>query len=378
MTGHLVGTLARRGVEAAREHLQDPNETMTKLPGWGIALLSITILSFAFFASSIEYTIRLVMGHLAMVEHPETTVEVQLFEPASKEDLKIAQNLVDCGFIESSAITEPTIVTKVKPITSSIRRTKRHITAIGGGKARWRGLAIFILYALCAGISRTFLQALLRVVPFGCVLADVAAGLLTARLHCAWTHQVISMPSTKTFRERMITRAQWRELMMPTTFSHAAHSISYLAIRQMYIVSVQAAEMLRAEKTANWIVVCVAFIPTIVGASVLGLFIMLPAYVALVRKEASLLAPEEETIVAMDRTFGGKLTYIGQKLNFVDAWNSFTWEARRRLVKLYIKFFFIMVLLVFTFSHIVALELFLMVGDNAMDIVKGVHQHMSL
>jgi len=233
---------------------------------------------------------------------------------------------------------------------------------------------------LVFNITRALLRIPFRIAPFGigCVLGDVSAGLLAARLHCAWTHKVISMPSSKTLRERMVTRAQWRELMAPTAISVAAHSTSRFAIRHMFIVSAQAADMLRIQKASNWIVVSVAVIPTLIGASVLGLFVMFPAYVALVRKEASLLDPEEETIVSMDRTFGGRLSYIGDKLNFADAWNSFNWEGRKRVLKLYAKFAIIMGVLIVAFAHILALEFLLVAGDNAKDIVNGVKAHASL
>jgi hypothetical protein len=383
MTAHLVGTLARRGVEAAHAHMQqpDPEKIFQKLPGWGLALMGVTFLLFAFFSSSIEYIIRLVYAHLAIVEQPETTIEVHVYQPASTEDAKIVQNLVEAGLVEESALNpEPCVTEKRNAITSSLRRTKNHITSIAGPKARWRGLPIFILYAFTVGVSGWILEKPLRleVLPFGHVLVDILVGIFAARIHCAWTHKVISMPSDKKLKERMVSRAQWSELVVPTALSAGAHGICFEAIKTMHFASLEACKMLQAQKVSNWLIFLVAVIPTLIGAVVLALFILLPAYVSLVRKEASLLSPEEETIVPMDRTFGGRLMHIGDKLNVRDAWNSFTWEARRRLVKLYVKFFFVMVALVIVFAHVFALEFLLVAGDQAKDIIKDIHKHISL
>jgi hypothetical protein len=92
--------------------------------------------------------------------------------------------------------------------------------------------------------------------------------------------------------------------------------------------------------------------------------------------EASLLSPEEETIVPMDRTFGGRIPYIGATLNVGDAWASFTWEARVRLVKHYVKFFFVMVAMTIVFVHLLALEFFAAAGADAKDIIKNIHEHI--
>lgn len=374
-----MGSLARRGVEMVHTAVKDEDteKLIREISPWSVALIVVTAGLFMLITSSMEYTIRLVFGHLAMVEHPDTTVEVEIYEPVSKEDLKVTQNLVDAGLIEASDISEPTFVAKTKPITSSIRRTKRHITNIAGKKAQWRGLGIFILYTILYNFARGLLRMPLRVIPFGCVLADVGAGILAARLHCAWTHKVISMPSSKTLRERMVSRVQWRELMVPTAISVGAHSSSRLAIRHMYLFSVQGAAMLDAQKAPKWIIAAVAVLPTLIGAAVLGIFVMFPAYVALVRKEASLLDPEEETIVAMDRTFGGRLSHIGDKLNFAEAWNSFSWEARVRVVKLYAKLVAVMAVPMFVGGFIIAIEMMVAAGPNAEKIIKGIQDHIN-
>lgn len=385
MTGHLVGSLARRGVEAANDHYhrhgppQWVKDNVHKLSGWGIALMVFTVIAFTIGSSSVEYIIRLVYAHLAMVETPETTVEVHVYQQASAEDQKIVQNLVEAGLIEDTGISEePAIIEKKNAITSSFKRTRNHITSIAGYKAKWRGLPIFVLYVAVVSVSGWVLRKPLRleILPFSNVLVDVLASLFAARIHCAWTHKVISMPSDKSLRARMVSRAQWKELVVPTALSAGAHGFVFEGMRVMHEYSAQACQMLEQHQVSNWIIFAVAVLPVLIGGAVLALFILLPAYVSLVRKEASLLSPEEETIVPMDRTFGGRIPYIGAKLNVGDAWASFAWDARVRLVKHYVKFFFVMVAMVLFFAHVLALEFLMAAGSNAMDILKDIQEHI--
>jgi len=385
MTGHLVGSLARRGVEAANDHYhqhgppQWVKDNVHKLSGLGIALMILTVLGYVFLSSSVEYIIRLVYAHLAMVETPETTVEVHAYTQANAEDAKIVQNLVEAGLIEDSGCEdEPMVIERQFAITGSLKRTRNHITSIGGHRARWRGLFIFIMYAIMVSVTGWILRKPLRleVLPFSNVLVDVLTAIFAARIHCAWTHKVISMPSDKRIRDRLVTRAQWKELMVPTALSAGAHGFVFEGIQVMHDYASQACEMLEQHQVSPWVIFAVAVVPVLAGGAALALFILLPAYVSLVRKEASLLSPEEETIVPMDRTFGGRIPYIGAKLNVGDAWASFTWEARVRLVKLYVKFFFVMVAMFLLFAHLLAFEFFVAAGSKAQDIILDIMEHM--
>jgi len=63
----------------------------------------------------------------------------------------------------------------------------------------------------------------------------------------------------------------------------------------------------------------------------------------LTRVQASLLADSEETIVPFDRSFNGKVIpeIVGGSgaIGMLDAWKTFDWAARIRLVKAYFKVF---------------------------------------
>ena len=79
----------------------------------------------------------------------------------------------------------------------------------------------------------------------------------------------------------------------------------------------------------------------------IAVLIVFPASVTLKRVQASLLPEEFDSIVPFDRTFGGKVqpqvTGGTGVVSMLDAWKTFDWAARFRLVKLYAKIFAIQV-----------------------------------
>ncbi|KAF2436371.1 hypothetical protein EJ08DRAFT_728901 [Tothia fuscella] len=363
---NLVGTLAKRGMEVAhgriREHHGHP-EGQIKLSTPAMILLGVTGIAIFLFASSIEYTIRVLMGHLAMIESPESTT-VQIYTPTSNSDDKLdkkeaeAQGLLDVEI-------EATTVTSTQALTTSIRRTVRHLKSVGGRTAKWRGLGIFIMYTLITSlVSGGFKMAGLRMVPSGETIANLFAALMASRLHCVWTHKIMTVPSDKKPYERKVTRAQWKQLLLPTAVSILARDMSIYTIVYTFVYTNMAAQKINQSGKATWMAAVLAIVPGLIAVIALPIFVMLPAYGALIRKEASLLPEEDETIISFDRTFGGKLAYVTSVLSYADAWKSFTSEARRRVIKLYVKFFFIMVAFVFFASHVLALEFFIVANDQ--------------
>ena len=109
----------------------------------------------------------------------------------------------------------------------------------------------------------------------------------------------------------------------------------------------------------------------------LFLLIQIPASVTLVRVAASMLPEEDETIVPFDRTFGGKTTPAiigGQgKIGLVEAWRSFPWSSRMRLVKLMIKVALIVMACWILFTIVLVAEAHIMFGDRLGDMMKTMH-----
>ena len=121
---------------------------------------------------------------------------------------------------------------------------------------------------------------------------------------------------------------------------------------------------------AKFMAVCVVGILTAV-------FIFIPASVSLKRVQASMLAEEEETIVPFDRTFGGKvqaeITGGSGKLGMLDAWKTFDWAARIRLMKVYGKTLAMQTVVTVMFGMMVVGELQLIMGDMFPKIMKGAY-----
>jgi len=109
-----------------------------------------------------------------------------------------------------------------------------------------------------------------------------------------------------------------------------------------------------------------------------ALFVLLeiPATVTVVRVAASMLPEEYETIVPFDRSFGGKVTpsIVGGagKIGMLEAWKTFTWPSRVRLLKLVIKVFAILVAVWLSFSMVLIAEAHLLFGDQLGEIMKAI------
>jgi len=226
-------------------------------------------------------------------------------------------------------------------------------------------------------ISGALNMIIMRAIPMGETISSLVAALVASRLHCAWTHKIMTMPSEKKPWERRVSCANWKQLLAPTALSILARDFSIYAIVGTFAVSAQFARNLGNNSSVpNWVSPVVAIIPGLIAALSLSIFVMLPAYAALIRKEASLLPEEEETIISFDRTFGGKLASVSSVLSYADAWKSFTSEARKRVVKLYVKFFFIMVALMFVMAHVLAFEFFMVANDQVHEFAEVARQHL--
>jgi hypothetical protein len=307
-----------------------------------------------------------VITALCMVESPMAAITVT-HEAADKEEKE--------GLLETGATI--TLVNQ-KPVTSSIRGTIKHLVANAGRWSRFRGLRIHIAYGFFFSLASIFLSAALPRFPGHEVVVAALSGAAVAQVHAAWTHKVLSMPSDASFWQRAATRANWKILAGPAALQAAMPYISmYLTCGVAMLMRLHKLdhESVRESNGAEAASLIIRGILLFVFAVSCTLFLCLPAVVTLVRIEASLLSEDQDTIVPFDRTFGGKVVSqlmggSGQ-VGFMDAWRSFNWEARRRLIKLFVKTFFIVAGLIFVVIHVLIAELFVVMGPALGEILRA-------
>jgi hypothetical protein len=300
-----------------------------------------------------------VVTTLCMVESPMAaiTVSPSTHEPSAKEGEK--ETLLETG---------PTItLVNQKPITSSIRGTLRHLVANAGRFARFRGFRINVLYSLLAGLTTTFFSGALPNMPGQAVLSAAITGALLANVHAAWTHKVVGMPTEKSLWQRIPSKAHWKTLAVPATIATVMPYVSvYLSAGVAMLMGLHKLEQEKITSCAQWTGLVVRMLILFVFVITCTLFLCIPAMVTMIRIEASILPEDQDTIVPFDRTFGGKV--VSQMMGgtgvvgFLDAWRSFNWEARRRLIKLLAKNFFIMFGIIVVVVHVIAFEVFAIMG----------------
>ncbi|KAL1801642.1 hypothetical protein ACET3X_001984 [Alternaria dauci] len=353
-------------------------EYMDKVPIWSVAVVYGSIFVAAIAISLISYMLNQVVVTLCMVESPVAAITITHESSNDKEDSDEKETLLEAG---------PTVtLVNAKPITSSIRATVRHLVAHAGRWSRFRGFKIHALYSFLSGLSTTFFSGALHKVPGQAVIGAAITGAILANVHAAWTHKVVAMPTNASFWQRIPSKAHWKTLAVPAALKAVMPLVSvYLTagvftLLQLHNVGSEGHSIVTCAQKIGLIA---RFLAVIVFAVTCTLFLCLPAMVTLVRIEASLLPEDQDTIVPFDRTFGGKVVskMMGGTgvVGFLEAWRSFNWEARRRLIKLFTKNFFIMVGMFVFVLHVVALEVFVFMGDAAGEIMAvSLHKEMGV
>ncbi|KAF2874618.1 hypothetical protein BDV95DRAFT_487375 [Massariosphaeria phaeospora] len=372
----MIGHAVRRGLEhpSMASFIKRASEDGPQLevPKWGVFILASSFFLIAAFLLSVDYSLKDVVATLAMVETPTAAITVSAAhdEAAPKEQ---KEALLETG-------PEITLVLQ-KPITSKIRKTLRHLVSeTGTGWARMRGAWYMVLYNVEFHFVSTLLELVVPHVPGRIVLIAGATGALLANLHAAWTHKVISMPSSMSLYKRIPERSYWKTLAFPAGLQAAMPYLSLYIVRGFAILfglttlDQDVVNYSSAESAS----VLARFFAVVVIAITCTVFLCLPAYVTLIRIEASILSEDQDTIVPFDRSFAGKVVarILGGSgsIGFIDAWKSFNWEARRRVIKLYVKIFFVNTALILTFAHVFAFEMWAIMGPAIQKYVREVRE----
>ncbi|KAJ5220545.1 hypothetical protein N7468_009749 [Penicillium chermesinum] len=269
ITAHVV----RRSIELGSDLSDKTPGQVDELhpPGALVALAIFSFLILALVTAAIDYTYGNVVATLAAVEDSNPDIYVRIDHDDPNKPLNPAD-------------PEPAANSPLKPVTSSLRATIRHLRARAGFWSRFRGLSMY----LTMGIVRGVLASL--IVPVGSFLGQFVVqsliSILFSTWQMTWVHIVITEPSPKRFYQRL-----------PKT-------------------------------TKTWFKIAPAAALVDIASA---------AAVVFVRVAASMLPEEDETIVPFDRSFGGKVNpeIVGGsgKIGLVDAWTTFDWPARVRLAK---------------------------------------------
>ncbi|KAI9892738.1 MAG: hypothetical protein M1814_001158 [Vezdaea aestivalis] len=373
----LAGHLLRRGLdsatrlEGAERRVRDFQLSRNATIALGVTML-------------IRYTYGEVVATLAIVETPTATVAVEV-EGSDDPDAP----LLGADEKQTGAPHLPELyVVKNKPITAKFRTTICHLRARGGRLARFRGLSAWLSLQFLSFYATKFFRFLIprvlyplglsRVIsPLSLPLATILAAVVLGCVHMTWTHVVISDPSPKPWSRRIPDRKAWLKVAPATALYALAEQITLgvpvATFAFLVLPMADRAFQNHSEMTLAEIYKSLAFRSLFVVASGLltALLILVPAIVTLARVQASMLPEDDETIVPFDRSFGGKVVpeILGGsgKVGLLDAWKTFGWSARLRLLGVYIKTFMMETTVILSFAVFAVFQLQYFMGQQTVD-----------
>ena len=308
-----------------------------------------------------------------MIETP-TSVAIIRTEVADSEDPDAPLVTLEEKSSEKASLAEPELLLiKSQPITAKFRTTIRHLRSRAGRLSRFRGAKTAIAFHLMH-------SALTNLVIFGLggqrilePLAAIVVAIALCRINMTWTHVVISENSTKPWWRRYPSYQSGRKTVPAIALWAAAQQLTILMPAMLF----ETFNLARyVEDPARWgqlheegrICVLKQFFFVGLVAIATAILILIPATVTLKRVQASQLPEEDEGIVPFDRTFGGRVVPESAGgsgvLGVFEAWKSFDWAARIRLVKIYAKTIAIQIAVSVLFLGIVYGEMRLIMGDT--------------
>lgn len=314
-----VGPLAKRAFDGHQDVLKDYD-----IPAWAWVLLAANLLLFLPVFALTTYTIEKVIPTLAILEDDKP--QPPAYEPIAVADDPAAPQNKAPGASAPAAL--PLVETNSKPVTSSLRATWRAIRGQNGFRAIFRGLACYVVYAFLISAGQSIF-GLFLMAPM-----KLAMMLLLCQFSTAWVHIILTPSSSAHFWKRLppfrqTLRTTWRPTVILWAAGLLAHYIPLLLL--------SGAGQLEGNETVWSAGLCLTLFFSLLF-SIVGI---VPAFVVLLRVQASLLPEDCETIIPFDRSFDGKAlpSELGGQpfLTVGDAWATFSGAAWRRLVVLYIK-----------------------------------------
>lgn len=299
-----------------------PGEPPVVVQG-AVAVLFIAIAVFLVF---VNYTLTSVFTTLAMVEDPDPSPAYAALTHHGDDEEGAAAAATGAS---NSSQRKPDDAVAAGPLTSSVRATARHLYSAGGLRMLARGFGCYLVVHLIPLFFAAVLVPVPALMPLGTLLATLA----TCHLQAVWVHVVISARNTNA--------SFWSRLpRFGRTFEATKYPVAlyWLADTAVTFVPVGINSLHIQNEVAGFSLASISFIVCVVLFKV-------PALVALVRVQASLLPADESTIVAFDRSFGGRVgpEVVDGKgyVSVRDALASFSRASWVRLYKVFAKAFLI-------------------------------------
>lgn len=205
---------------------------------------------------------------------------------------------------------EPVVVAQPgKPVTSSLRAINRLLRSLGGWRSNFRGLA----YSFAVGFLMFATLSFANLLPFlNFRIGHLLALLAVAPLYAAWTHVIITPPSTTAFYRRIPNlRKTYIATFVPTIFLWASVHLSATLITLLsshFNLSLSdPSDPNRFRDTLPSGPESGKGLAVLAVGLVLQVLLVIPAETALTRVQASLLPADQDTIVPFDRSFGGRV-----------------------------------------------------------------------
>ncbi|KAK6503682.1 hypothetical protein TWF481_008685 [Arthrobotrys musiformis] len=218
-----------------------------------------------------------------------------------------------------------------KYITSSFRNTILYLRHEAGFWSAWRGFSVNIVYSVAAScVNGIFLS--MFPFPFGRYISGVLVMLAVSPLSLVHTHIIIAPPTKETWFGRL-SRLPFRSILhtLPAAFLVAITGQATYAFPDIMVKAFVPSRAFddpppqgdNPYQSMLTPLQCLAIYSVFLASHV---FLFIPSMIILYRVQASVYASTEEAIIPFER--------LGPQ-SILQAWRSYTWEGKKRLIRLY-------------------------------------------
>lgn len=299
----------------------DTPDDPKQVSGWVVLVIFANFLVFLPVIIYLSYTLGQLFPALAIIENTD---------PPAYEPLALNDDAADGN--------TPPRTDAGKPISSSLRALNRLLYSVGGWRSSFRGLGAYLAYAFAVSLVGGVFSAIpvLGWVPF---VGTLLASLALVQLSTAWVHIAISPPNAAPFWRRLPPfRKTFEATWLPTLAAWAAGTVAGAA--PLLVASLvhlplydpqNPNDLPEYDGHAAWKILVVLLVTLVVWAA-----LIVPAEVLLVRVQASLLPPDEDSIIPFDRTYDGTLEPAVVGRGYVSARDALRTFPRASWVRIYI------------------------------------------